>query len=645
MRKTENLQIVVRAGLGKSVKGLGEKGNAIEKRGEAAKRSGKKMAALGRSTMLLAMPVFAFFGGTIAKFNAQEKAVAEVTSSLESMGVTWTDAGQIQARAKELALFSTFPDQDILHMQSVLLTFGNITGDQFAATEQMAIDMSAALGQDLASSAIMLGKAFNDPIEGLSALSRVGVSFSEDQKAAIKKMADAGDLMGAQGIMMEVMERQFGGTAKAIAGTDGGKLKIAMNDFGDMMEIIGAVLAPILVDILQVIVPLVSAFDRLPGPIQKIAVYALMFVMILGPLMMVIGQLTILFGFLAGTAGGSALIAWGAVLMPLIVANLALVIGALVLAIVIGWLIWKNWDTIMGILKAVVGITMDTVKAVVTVSLRAMRTAADALQKIGNVVATVMKAIQTVITFIFGAIKLYFTVWFKVLQTLFFVAVWTVATVVEAGLDAVQTVWEGVWNRIGGTVKETWGKIKSTVSGGLDYVKSFLGNTLATMLETWNRTLGKVLTEVAKVFAAIQTKIKEIWGNVLTWITTTMESFTGIFTEAFTNIAGAIKGVFTGLAEAIRGAFEVAMDWVIDQINAAIDLLNRVPFVDIPKINLGFGGMDLGGPAGNMTPSPNLALVPMPADPEPSAREITIDGYENDPAGVAAEIAWRLATA
>jgi hypothetical protein len=36
----------------------------------------------------------------------------------------------------------------------------------------------------------------NDPVKGITALSRVGVSFTEDQKAMIKAMTDAGDVAG-----------------------------------------------------------------------------------------------------------------------------------------------------------------------------------------------------------------------------------------------------------------------------------------------------------------------------------------------------------------------------------------------------------------------------------------------------------------
>ena len=46
--------------------------------------------------------------------------------------------------------------------------------------------MAAVFGQDLSQATIQLGKALNDPIKGLSALTRVGIQFTEQQKKEIK---------------------------------------------------------------------------------------------------------------------------------------------------------------------------------------------------------------------------------------------------------------------------------------------------------------------------------------------------------------------------------------------------------------------------------------------------------------------------
>jgi len=56
--------------------------------------------------------------------------------------------------------------------QNMLLTFTNIKGTQFDEATEAALNLSVALGKDMQSSAMLVGKALNDPVGGISALSR-----------------------------------------------------------------------------------------------------------------------------------------------------------------------------------------------------------------------------------------------------------------------------------------------------------------------------------------------------------------------------------------------------------------------------------------------------------------------------------------
>ncbi|RKY05427.1 MAG: hypothetical protein DRP56_08975 [Planctomycetota bacterium] len=130
-------------------------------------------------------------------------------------------------------------------MQSLLATFRNVQGDVFTEATTLALDMSQALGQDLKSSSIMLGKALNDPVVGLTAMSRAGITFSEVQKEQIKQFQKTGDLAAAQGVIMAELSNQFGGQATAAAGTFSGALKQLGNSWGDAKEKMGEYIANI----------------------------------------------------------------------------------------------------------------------------------------------------------------------------------------------------------------------------------------------------------------------------------------------------------------------------------------------------------------------------------------------------------------
>jgi phage-related minor tail protein len=92
--------------------------------------------------------------------------------------------------------------------QNLLLTFTNVKNevgkgnDIFNQATSIMTDMSVALGTDASGSAIQLGKALNDPIKGVTALQKVGVSFTESQKEQIKTLVATGDTLGAQKIIL-----------------------------------------------------------------------------------------------------------------------------------------------------------------------------------------------------------------------------------------------------------------------------------------------------------------------------------------------------------------------------------------------------------------------------------------------------------
>jgi len=146
---------------------------------------------------------------------------------------------QLRAMAGELQGLTTVGDETILAGQSILATFKEIKGDTFRDATAAAVDMSTVMGQDLKSSMVQLGKALNDPTQGMSALSRVGVSFTEEQKEMIKTLQASGDIMGAQAVILQELKSEFGGTAAAIRDTFAGSVTAAGNAYGDLKEEIG----------------------------------------------------------------------------------------------------------------------------------------------------------------------------------------------------------------------------------------------------------------------------------------------------------------------------------------------------------------------------------------------------------------------
>jgi hypothetical protein len=175
----------------------------------------------------------------------QEDAIAQLDARLKSTGNTvGFTSKQLQDMASSLQGVTKFGDEAIIEMQSLLLTFTKIGGETFPQATEAILNVSTAMGQDLQTSAIQVGKALNDPIAGLGSLSRSGIQFTDVQKDLITGMVEMGDTAGAQAIILQELETQFGGAARAAKETLGGALQSAENDIGDLAESIGGILAP-----------------------------------------------------------------------------------------------------------------------------------------------------------------------------------------------------------------------------------------------------------------------------------------------------------------------------------------------------------------------------------------------------------------
>lgn len=170
----------------------------------------------------------------------QRDAEAKLGAVLQSTGnAAGFTLGQLKKMASGLQEVTTFGDETVLSGMAILATFKNIRGEGFERTTKAALDMSTIMGTDLKSSMVMLGKALNDPIANLSALSRSGVQFNVQQKEMIKELVESGDLMTAQGIILQELESQFGGAAEAAGGPFKKALGQLKNTWGDLLEEVG----------------------------------------------------------------------------------------------------------------------------------------------------------------------------------------------------------------------------------------------------------------------------------------------------------------------------------------------------------------------------------------------------------------------
>lgn len=190
-------------------------------------------------------------GAVVAALAVGTKGVLDFGASLESTrklaAVFEATGGAAGLSTKEVADFASqmqqltnFEDDATVASAAVLGAFTNIKGDQFTDTLKAAMDMSTIMGGDLKSNVELLGKALNNPAEGLAKLARSGVQVSDAEEKKIVALQKSGDLVGAQTATLEALQSRFGGAAEAVASP----WQILTNNLGDVSEMIGSALLP-----------------------------------------------------------------------------------------------------------------------------------------------------------------------------------------------------------------------------------------------------------------------------------------------------------------------------------------------------------------------------------------------------------------
>ena len=195
---------------------------------------------------------------SISEAMEAEQVMAQLNAVLRStQGVAGVTSAMATDLADSLSEVTTFSDDAILSAESLLLTFTAIGKDAFPWATKAALNMSVTFGQDLKASVIQLGKALQDPIAGISALSRIGVQFTEEQKEQIKVLTESGKLWQAQAIILEEVDRQTAGSARAAGQTAAGQWEIFKNSLSNVAEEIGTRLLPLVGDLMSKVFPIV----------------------------------------------------------------------------------------------------------------------------------------------------------------------------------------------------------------------------------------------------------------------------------------------------------------------------------------------------------------------------------------------------
>lgn len=227
---------------------------------------GMKSALIGVAAGVVAAfsihAISEFASSSVEAYNESAQNLAQLQATITSTG----NAANVSIRdlissAEEMQRKTLFDDDAVIGAQSLLLTFTKVRGEMVGKATPAILDMATKLKTDLNGAALQVGKALNDPIKGINALRRSGISFTQEQIAGIEKLQKAGKLQEAQLIVLNELQKEFGGSAEAAANSGTGFLTQFGNQWGDIKEKVGAAV----VEFVQRYKPQIESFIQSVG--------------------------------------------------------------------------------------------------------------------------------------------------------------------------------------------------------------------------------------------------------------------------------------------------------------------------------------------------------------------------------------------
>lgn len=223
--------------------------HVFDKVGEHSEAMGSKLgrvgkvAAVGLSAIAAGVGAVAVGMGLGLKAASDYQRITNQTNAVlkSTKGAAGESAAGIKELAEKVSGYSGISRDAVQGGENLLLTFTNIHdkvgkgNDIFTRATKTLADMTTALGEDPKNAAIQLGKALNDPVKGMTALRRVGVSFSQGQIDTVKHLEKTGHTMAAQKIILGELNKEFGGSAKAAGATFSGSMEKLKNSLMDVV--------------------------------------------------------------------------------------------------------------------------------------------------------------------------------------------------------------------------------------------------------------------------------------------------------------------------------------------------------------------------------------------------------------------------
>ncbi|MBQ8919437.1 MAG: hypothetical protein IJ056_04960 [Acidaminococcaceae bacterium] len=490
------------------------------------------------------------------KAETQLEAVLKNVKSIQEGGAGAVQNAKIQLMdyASQLQKLGVVGDEVTLSGMQQLATF-QLNAEQIKTLSAGMLDLLVqqkglnGTQQDAVGIANMIGKAMSGQA---TALSRVGITMSEEEKQAIK----FGDANQRAAVIAKVLKNNVGGVNEAMAKTDMGRSKQVLNDYGDMMEEIGKKILPLRTKFLTMLGPIIPQLqgkilpllDRIDQKISewtpKTEAFTSKILEILDVIFdcldTVISFIEPVFGFLIDNG---------------------VLLSALLMNIAGGFAAWH-------------------VATTAAESLKTLRLAMKGVSAAGGIMNFVLAANPiTIVVFAVTALIAVFLILYHRC---------------EAFRNAVDGLWD-LMKAAGSGMVKSWERLKTAVSEFWDEL------TKATII---SNAVNTVLAAVSERFRAFIDYInKEIGGIPAIWFNTLasvlddsimilkgiIDFIAGTFTMDWDRAWSGIQQIFAGVFNGLVAMAKAPLNMIIEMVNRIISGINSIDF-KVPDWVPGIGG-------------------------------------------------------
>lgn len=526
---------------------------------KSTRQFGKNMSNLGKSlTLAVTAPILAFAALGVSELRETMDVTKKTDAVFKSMGSTMkVTKGQLSRLVTDLEKYSAIEGDIIQNAANVGLSFKALAGNPklFDATTRAAVDMSAALGQDLQTTMTQLGKAMQNGAKGAGALSKNG-TLAKDDIAKLQAMAKAGvPLWKQQAFILAAVNKQYAGQGKNVD-----PIKAITIAIKNMAETLAVLLLPAITKVSEWLQTASTWVSSLSKEKQKWLGVALLVAAALGPLLVVVGSLITAFAaiipVLAGVTLAGAAVAAGIVLL------------------------------VAGLVTAYT--TSETFRDIVNEAFEAVKTG----------VIGVLNGLRSTLSTWIGWAQAAWSNWGTQITTLA-TAAWTFVrtfiggqlTIIRGTFTTVLALlrgdWSGAWEGIKLILSGAWAIIRTTVSTGADAIKLVLSTA-------W----GLVKTVAVKA-----------WDGISDGIVAVVRALPGAIAGALGSLDDKMKSIGSAAGSALANALKGAVNAVVGAWNGfsipAVSVLGKevtpaVNFPDLPYLARGgiTKGPSIAGEAG-----------------------------------------------